>query len=162
LQKNDPSFLGFNPTLSARQNPLLGATPNIQGRDSKNQPVNLTLKSTGASLNSPIATLPAGYSSTSDPSTIIAGQWNLNLPNTNQLSTGLQTPLGTNAKTASVGLNFSRQMTDRIEFFVESMYSTDKSFQDSGVGTVQSELGGLSAVANLTVPATSPVNPFQQ
>jgi iron complex outermembrane recepter protein len=151
LLANNPSFLGYDPTFSTLQSPLWGATPNIIGYSTSTYlPVNLTLKSTGAALNCPDATLPVGYSTTSSPSTIIACRWNLALPDVNQSPTGLLTPLGSNPKVESLTATFTRQMSERIEFFADGLVASNKSFQEVGENSTEA------------VSSTSPFNPFNQ
>ena len=58
LLRNDPSYLGIDPTPGAVNSPLLGSTPNIVGyicnpNTGVCSTTNLTLKSNGHSLNSP-------------------------------------------------------------------------------------------------------------
>lgn len=156
ILKNDPAFLGYDPTFSTLQLPLLGTTPNILGYDPNTSiPTNLTLKGTGASFNCPTATLPAGYSAaSSNPATIIACRWNLALPNVNQGPTGLLTPLGSNTQTQSLRGNFTRQMSDSIQFFADAMYSRNKSVQEVN----QVSAGSFYAF----ISPTSPFNPFNQ
>jgi len=150
LQK-DPSYLGYTPGFSTYENPLLGATPNILGVNTNTFTTeNLTLKSTGTALNCPNATLPAGYSATSNPSTIIPCKWNLALPNVNQQPNGLLTPLGSNPKTEALTATFTREMNDTIEFFVDGLLASNKSFQEVSQNITQ------------MVSSTSPFNPFNQ
>jgi iron complex outermembrane recepter protein len=152
ILKNDPSFLGYDPTLTTAAFPLLGATPNIFGYNSTTgAPANLTLKGTNTAFNCPTATLPVGYSATSNPSTIIPCKWNLGLPEVNQPPTGLLTPLGSNPKVESLTATFTREMNDRIEFFADGLFASNKSFQEVS----QLSLGEI-------VSSTSPFNPFNQ
>ena len=154
ILQNDPAFLGFDPTYQQFSFPLLGSTPNIIGFNPSTGAVQaLTLKS-GGSLNSPIATLPAGYSTSSAPSSIIGGKWNVTLPNANVEPDGLLLPLGSSPKVTSVSMNFSRQMTDAIEFFAEASETANRSFQ---------QLSQFYQTPNRAlVPASSPINPFNQ
>src|SRR5207245_155048 len=94
--------------------PILGATPNIGSADGL---TNLTLKSTGASLNSPIATIAPG-ASTATPSSIIAGQWNNTLARTAEYG-GLLNAMGSAPRVKSLMATVRREFTPAIELFTE-------------------------------------------
>jgi iron complex outermembrane receptor protein len=179
ILQNDPGFFGINTGNYVASNvAILGSTPNIKSADYtggfafvpcgtpgshplgnrcyKISPVvytNLTLKGSGAALNSPIATLPPGYSPTSNPSSIIGGQWNLTLPDANTPPNGLQVPIGSFPKTKSFMADIRRQMTDKLEFFAEFMYAGNSSFSDYNPIPTNQGVG---------VPSTASTNPFNQ
>jgi outer membrane receptor protein involved in Fe transport len=127
-----------------------GATPNILGLTSSSQVTNLTLTS-GGSLNSPMATLPAGYSAASGPSTIIAGQWNTELSNSNNYPNGLEINLGHFPSNLAMTASLSRKMTERIELYVEASQTRNESISKSNPFDTF-----------LQVEPTSPSNPFNE
>ena len=150
----DPGFVGFGP-LTQFQNPLLGSTTNIIGftqNPSTGQlvPAALTLASTGQSLGCATASLPAGYSASSNPSTIKCG-WNLNPPNTYQSPDGLLSPLGANTKVESVTLRLDRQVSESLQLFFDASASKNEAFER------------VSRIDETwLVPAGAPTNPFNQ
>ncbi len=142
--KNSPSYSDYL---------TLGATPNIVG--SPTPGTLLTLKNGGGSLNANGTFIPPGTSPTTSFATLAAGlranagQLNLNPADTTQIK-GLRAPMGTPSTTKSFGANVRRQMHPKVEMFADfkvSSVSTKKDFTIS---------------YSMSVPATSPANPFNQ
>jgi len=143
ILRNDPGFFISNPST-----PILGATPNIGSADGA---TNLTLKSTGASLNSPIATIAPGASAAT-ASSIIAGQWNYTLAPTAETN-GLLNAMGSVPRIKSLMAALHRELTPTVELFTE--FSTESNSSTSRNDPIDTNAG-------LFVPASSPANPFNQ
>jgi outer membrane receptor protein involved in Fe transport len=158
IVKNSPGFFNSNINLF----PPLGGTPNITSLagvsrlpDGTFTSANLTLKGSGASLNSNIATLPAGYGVNSNPSTIIGGQYNLSLPDSNETPNGLLVPTGNFPKDKTLMATVNRQMTQTVELFAEYVYANNGSSSDYNPANI-------SNANSLTVSSGATVNPFNQ
>lgn len=142
--KNSPAY------FYSATSPVLGALPNITASSAAQ--TTLTLKD-GTVIPTRITHVPAG-TSTSTPKSVLfsglaanSGSWNLDRPESTQ-PTGLLRPFGATPKIASFGLSVRRQMTDLWEIFAEASQSENKS------------TSLINSNTNVTVPASSPVNPF--
>jgi len=144
ILKNDPGFFTFGCSCA----PILGATPNIGSDDGA---TNLTLKSTGASLNSLIATVAPG-ASTATPFSVIPGQWNYTLAPTAEQN-GLLSAMGSVPRVKSFMATVRREFTPTVELFTE--FSTQGNIGVSIYDPVDTNYG-------VFVPSSSPANPFNQ
>jgi iron complex outermembrane recepter protein len=133
-------------------NPVQGATANVASVSG----AQLTLRSTGASLNSNIATFPAAYSTSSNPSTIIGGRWNLELPWTGQGPRGRYIPMGAFPKADSYMLTAVQEISPKLEVFFDGTYRRTKTYAES-----TSDLG-TSGFNSFNVSQSNPNNPFNQ
>lgn len=147
LIQSDPFYIGYYPGFWSY--PILGATPNVGSSDGV---TNLTLKATGASLNAPFATIPQGHGSTSEVAGIRGGQWNLQLPSSNQAS-GLRSAIGSFPTTRSAQIAFRRQMFPNLELFAEGAESSNKS---------KTTFHGFAPAFGLSIASTVGTNPFNQ
>lgn len=151
LQRGVNTILANNPSLlTSRTSPFFGATTNI-GAVAAN--TNLTLRD-GTPLGTAIAHVPAGFTATSDPQLLLAsaGSYNTRLPNTTHATTGLRRSIGSAPEIDTVMASFQREMTDSLNVFADLYWSSN---------TARTE--NYSSFNNvLQVPATSPINPFQQ
>jgi len=156
LLENDPSYVGYytpSQDISGGYGsyfPPMGSTPNIGNADGYGP---LTLKSSGASLGSGIATLPVGYNG--NTSTIIAGKWNLSPGEDNAAPNGLLVPLGNYPRRKSIMATLTRQMTNKLELHVDYSYAGNHSY--SNYNPIATS-GGIDSY----VPAGAPINPFNQ
>lgn len=139
---NNPNFL--TPTLG-----FLGATPNIRSATG----INLVLKS-GTHLNSPFTFVPYGYTgAASDGGAALvanAGRYNFTPPNSAYFVSGLNTDLLSGSKVGSASLTIRRQFSPILQGYVDLNASQNRQ-QDRYAPSVF-----------LTIPASSPTNPFQQ
>jgi iron complex outermembrane receptor protein len=142
--RNNPSYSGYL---------TLGATPNIVGSPAPG--TLLTLKNGGGALGANSTYIRPGTAPTTSFATLAeglranAGQLNLNPADTTQIK-GLRAPMGTPSTTKNFSLSVRRQMHPRVELFTE--------FSTSSVRTEKD----FSISYSMTVPATSPANPFNQ
>lgn len=131
--------------------PIMGATANIRSATG----TNLTLKSTGASLNSPITFVPPGYAGApSDGGAALvanAGRFNINLASNANLAPGGQMSLINPGRKNSFGVTVRRQFSGQFQAFVDAMVTNNWST------AVQNVLSGV-----YTIPSASPTNPFNQ
>src|SRR5262249_55216163 len=102
ILRNNPASL-YNTT----NNPFLGATPNIASANG----TNLTLRN-GTPLNSPITSVPAGFTAGANPAPLVAnaGKFNFDLPPTNQNGGGL-IAFGSAPRVKSLSASVRREMT---------------------------------------------------
>jgi iron complex outermembrane recepter protein len=141
--------LANNPAaIYSATTPPTGYTPNIRNQNGSN----LVLKPQygGTALNSPITFVPVNYSGVaSDNAAALvanAGKYNLELADTpNSARTGL----GSAPENWSLALGARRQFGANVDAYVN--YSTQHTHH-------QLESGG--GVINVTIPVTSPSNPF--
>jgi iron complex outermembrane receptor protein len=146
-------------SLYSPGSPPLGATTNISSvpvfnpATGANVAPNLTLKSTGASLNSPITFVPYGYGGGDGGAAFLAnaGRYNLDLARTPDA--GLA-PFSYAPETKSVNLTARHDFPHGIHAFIEAGYqenefSTSIPLQTSFLGTFQ-------------IPSAAAVNPFNQ
>ena len=145
----DPAFIGYHLNPSAAYAPL-GASPNFV---SNNGATPLTFKGTGAPFGSIYGTVPTGYSGGSNQSSLVAGQWNLSPGEDNEAPNGLLVPLGNYPRRKSLAATLTRQMTSLLELHFDYMYSSNYSF---------SNFNPISTNTGTLIPASSPINPFNQ
>lgn len=157
VQQADPNYF-YSP-----RNPFWGALPNIISRtytppynivDGVFYPDNLVLKD-GTPLDTYFTQINAGtdpsISMTELSATLLAnkGSWNLELPDSTQVPNGLRRQLFGTPETESLQIALQRQMSPRIEAFLDfSYYGNDSS-------TVYNHYRG-----GFYVPSTAPTNPF--
>ncbi|MFC4307794.1 TonB-dependent receptor [Steroidobacter flavus] len=150
LQRGVARIRQNNPTLLfSRTSPFFGATTNIGSATTGN-----LILDNGTPLSSTITSIPAGYTATSNPALLgtSAGSYNTNLPNTAHPTTGLRRSVGSAPELSTVMASFQREMTDSLNVFADFYWSSNTAVTS-----------GYSSFNNvLTVPAASPINPFQQ
>ncbi len=121
---------------SANGSPLIFRDGTPLGSSYTNVPANIA-------PDSPLASLNAGLLAN-------AGSYNLNLPDTSNYYTGSRFYMGSAPTVKSFQASIRRKMTEHIEAFVE--FSMGRNSAESG----------FNSLFTLPVPASSPVNPFQQ
>jgi iron complex outermembrane receptor protein len=135
--------------LYSAANPFLGATPNIGAT------TNLVLKPAfgGTALNATTTFVPAGFTATSSPTAFVAnaGHFNAAFAPTTQSAYGLEFPVGIVPRNKSLYANLRREMGHGLEWFAEFANSSSIS-----ANILNPFVGAIS------IPATSPTNPFQQ
>lgn len=150
MERGFQRVLAGSPTLLySGTNPFhVGTTPNISSVNGSN----LTLDG-GISLGSPFTHVPSGYTAGSDPAALLAnaGSYNLTLPYTADYAKGLNRPLGSAPRIASVMAVARREMTDDLELFTEFF-----------VGKNSAKALFNPLLSNYVVPASAPSNPFEQ
>jgi iron complex outermembrane recepter protein len=126
----------------------LGSTSNISSL------TNLTLKNSGTPLNSQFTFVPPGFSASSNPAGFIAnaGRQNFNPPPSQAANAGLLSSIGAAPRVKSALATVQREMTENLELYTELSYA------DNFAPTYQTLLDFLP----LSVPASTPTNPFQQ
>jgi iron complex outermembrane recepter protein len=154
MDRGIATILANNPGSLYSENGLMwfGALPNIR-RLGGTAVQNLTLDN-GTVLSSRITHVPVGTAAGTPVAALYAGlaanagKWNLDLPATTQIRTGLLRPLGLAPENRSVMASVRRQMWTPLEGYAEFSRNENRS----------------AAIANnviqLTVPATAPSNPF--
>lgn len=144
ILQNNPSYIFDN------NNPFWGATPNISAA----LPGTSLSLLDGTPLNSPITSIPAGFTATSDPMALVAnaGSFNTSLPNSAQTLTGLRRPIGAGPTVKTVMGSFQRKMNDRLSVFAD--------FYRSSNAALTANFTPLDSV--LQVPAGAPTNPFRE
>lgn len=151
LQRGVATILRNNPSLLySTTSPFFGATTNI-GAATAN--TNLTLRD-GTPLGSAITHVPAGFTAASAPNLFLAnaGSYNTDLPETSHPTNGLRRSIGSAPQLGTVMASLQRDMTDALSVFADFYWSSNTAKTD-----------GYSSFNNvLRVPASSPVNPFQQ
>jgi iron complex outermembrane recepter protein len=146
IERNSPTF------IYSSTNPWLGNLPNIT--PSSASATTLTLKD-GTVLNARNTYVPAGTSATTSAADLAAGllanagKWDTSFPLSTQSPSGLLRVLGLDNRTRSLRGNIRRQMLPNLELFAEFAYAENNS------ASVRHWLNSY-----LTVPASSPVNPF--
>jgi iron complex outermembrane receptor protein len=119
------------------------------------QQPNLTLASNGASLNSPITSVPIGYGgpATDGGAAFLAnaGKYNLGLANTAQLGAGAQSALLNEPVVSSLTASIRRDLTPWLHAFMDISGS-----KNVGYAT------GNNLAGAFDIPAGAPGNPFAQ
>jgi iron complex outermembrane receptor protein len=142
IYRNSPGYFSSDPSI-----PVVGATPNIGTADGV---TNLTLKSNGAPLNSPIATLAPGTSVASAGS-IIPGQWNTSVA---QAAEESGPSIAAVPRVKSLMASIRQELTSSVDLFTN--VSTASNIGVSQFRAIDTSGGGVF------VPASSPINPFNQ
>lgn len=145
------TILANNPAaILSAATPPLGATANIRSVSG----ANLVLKN-GTSLGSPITYIPAGYAgAASDRGAALvanAGRYNLDRPDTAQITGGSQMGLLGAPEVASVALTLRREFTARMQAFL-----------DLGASRNTDHFSSNNLLGSYVIPATAPNNPFTQ
>lgn len=150
IQRGIDRYLARAPNgLYSPTSPFRGSTPNITSSTS------LVLKD-GTPLNSNYTYVPPGTPANVTPSALAAallanaGKVNLDFPDTYQGARGLRSAVSNDPKHIGFSASISREMTPWLTMFVDYSHSR----------TTTNNLGSLYNY--LSIPATSPVNPFKQ